>query len=161
MPDTGIIRCQCSTEQLMKCFSQIQLRKTLFRLSYLLLALLFIGACAEKSSHDPAPLGDKAALEKLADAYRKLSDDLPVTPAGLRPAARRKFLEQVFQTAGYDYSSTLIALATLPPGNINQYHRDLKQLLYLPHYDKRIEKLSDIYSEKEILAITAIDKLIK
>lgn len=135
-------------------------RVTALMMSVVLL-LLFAVACTDKQHAGAAPPGDKAALEKLADAYRNVAEGLPQNPTGLRPSARRKFLEQVFQQAGYDYSASLIALAGVDGSQINQYHHDLKQLLYLPHYDKRIAQLSDVYSEEEIRAITAIDKIIK
>lgn len=125
------------------------------------LLLLFASACTDKQQYGAAPLNDKATLEKLATAYRNIAQDLPVTPTGLRPTARRKFLEQVFRQAGYDYSSTLIALAQVPAQQVTQHHIDLKQLLYLPHFDRRIKQLSDIYSQDEIAAITDIDKHIK
>lgn len=125
-----------------------------------ILALVLLVACTQEQHFGPAPLGDKATLEKLADAYRKTALNLPVSPPGLTPSARRKFLEQTFHAAGYDYSATLIALSRVTKPDVNQYHRDLKQLLYLPHYDNRVQDLSDIYSKEEIAAIKAIDRTI-
>lgn len=122
-----------------------------------MLAIAMLGACTQGNNYGPAPLGEKAALEKLANAYRKESAKLTVSPTGMTPAARRKFLEQTFHAAGYDYSATLIALSTVASPTVNQYHKDLKQLLYLPHFDHRLMQLSDIYSKKEIAAIHAID----
>lgn len=122
-----------------------------------LLLIAALGACSGDQALGPAPLGDKAALEQLAKAYRQVSSTLPASPTGLAPAARRKFLEQTFHQAGYDYSATLIALSRVPKSAINQHHIDLKQLLYLPHYDRRIKQLSDIYSQEEIAAIKVID----
>jgi len=125
-----------------------------------ILALTLLVACTQEKHFGPAPLGNKAALEKLADAYRKMSRNLPVSPPGLTPAGRRKFLEQTFYEAGYDYSATLIALSKVTRADVNQYHKDLKQLLFLPHYDNRLKQLSEIYSKDEIAAINAIDKTI-
>jgi hypothetical protein len=123
-----------------------------------LLVITALGSCGDEKALKPAPLGEHATLEKLAQSYRQVSANLPTSPTGLTPEGRRKFLEQVFHQAGYDYSATLIALAKVPPADINQNHIDLKQLLYLPHYDKRLKQLSDLYSEEEIAAIKAIDK---
>ena len=123
----------------------------------IIIALLFISACGEKDLLNAAPLGDTATLEKLAEAYRAESNNLPATPTALTPAGRRDFLNRLFKTAGFSYSKTLIKLAEIEKNTITKNHRDLKQLLYLPHYDKRIDDLTKIYSQQEIVAINKID----
>lgn len=141
--------------------SQQTTRHTVYLALLVVILLSAAAACTNTGSYGAAPLGDKATLEKLADAYRNISDNLPVTPTNLSPADRRKFLGQVFNRAGYDYPSTLLALAKVQTPQVNQNHKDLKQLLYLPHFDKRLEALSEIYQPDEIAAITAIDEQIK
>jgi hypothetical protein len=123
--------------------------------------ILLVTGCDKNPRLIPAPLGNKAALEKLSKTYRQQSDILTSTPTSLTPQGRKKFLVQVFKAAGYDYSKSLVMLGDTPKANITQYHRDLKQLLYLPHYDRRLTDLSTIYSKEEIAAISNIDATFK
>ncbi|MGD8558814.1 MAG: hypothetical protein PVH04_04080 [Gammaproteobacteria bacterium] len=113
--------------------------------------------CGSDKRYPPAPLGDLGTLEKLAKTYEAASAGIPTNPVKLRPEARRKFLEQVFNDAGYDYSRTLLALAKIDAQNITQHHTDLKELLLLPHYGIKLETVKDIYSEEELEAIKQID----
>ena len=123
-----------------------------------LLLLLTMTFCSENTPQVSAPPGDKVALEKLADAYRKYSDGLPSSPANLRPEARKKFIKRVFSTAGYSYQATLSALSTVQKPEFSQHHKDLQELLFLPHHNNRLQDLPDLYSGQEIVAIEAIIK---
>lgn len=128
---------------------------------FTLLFMLTTSACSDNNTGISAPPGDKQALEKLAAAYRNQAGNLPVSPAGMNPGARRKFIERVFVEAGYDYSATLLRLSTIQKISINQYHIDLKQLLFMPHHNIRQQDLPGIYSDPEIAAIDSITKNIK
>jgi len=89
-----------------------------------------LAACG-KSPAPAAPLGEYAALERLAEAYRQTLQEVPTAPRAMRPEGRRLFVEQVFRTAGYDYAATLAALAQgLDASDKNQ--RDLAELVSLP-----------------------------
>ena len=119
--------------------------------------LVTIVGCESRPRHPAAPLNDRTALEKLASAYKTVSETLAVSPVKLRAEARRKFVEQVFAEAGYDYTLTLVALAGTQPAAITQYHKDMKELLYLPHYGMKFEEVKDIYTDHESRAIQQID----
>lgn len=128
---------------------------------YWILLLLLLG-CAESNSQNPAaPLDSRPALEKLANAYEKISESIPSNPAKMRPQARRRFLEEVFGKAGYNYKATLGNLALVPAGQATQYHKDLKELLFLAHNGFHLENLPDIYSDEEKTQIRTIAENIK
>ena len=132
-----------------------------FRLTIILMLFFAFSGCGDKTQMPAAPLGKKQTLENLADAYRKTASQLSMSPTHLTPVKRRQFLEQVFSQAGYSYSDTLTALSSIEKSSINQHHKDLKQLLYLPHYDKKYQAISDIYSEEEIRTIKKIDQIFR
>ena len=125
----------------------------------LLLGILFLPGCdtSNTDQYPAAVLDDKETLEKLASAYKTVSETIPVSPMNLRPSARKKFVEQVFTEAGYNYSATLYALSQVQGHAITQYHKDLKQLLFLPHYRVKLEETKDIYTAEEIKAIELIN----
>jgi len=126
----------------------------------LALLLILISACDKQKPTKAAPLGEKQTLEILADAYRKVSAQYPIAPTSLNPKAKRDFVEQVFVSAGYHYSNTLIALSRIDPIEITQYHRDIKQLLFLPKMGLSEEDSKSIYSESERNAIREIENKI-
>jgi len=128
------------------------------RLAGALLFILSLAACSSGKSEveGAVPLGDRAALEKLAASYEKVSRQLMSSPATLAPQERKAFVKQVFADAGYDYG---ITLQTLAKGGLNkqiQFHHDLVELLFLPHLINRLDKLPDIYTPTEIAAIEKI-----
>ncbi len=99
-------------------------------LSVIALCAALLAACG-KPALPTAPLGDHAALEQLAEAYRQTLQEVPTAPRAMRPAGRLMFVEQVFRGAGYDYAATLAALAEgLDAGDKNQ--RDLAELVSQP-----------------------------
>jgi len=136
------------------------MQNTVILMLLLVAGLLNFAGCgsSHQNQHGAAPLDDKKALEQLAAAYEKASESIPVSPVQLRSEARKQFVEQVFNEAGYNYSATLQALAKTNPEAITQYHKDMKQLLYLPHYGIPFEEVKQIYSEQEIQAIQRIDQ---
>ncbi|NOY63685.1 MAG: hypothetical protein GXP10_11160, partial [Gammaproteobacteria bacterium] len=113
------------------------------------------------NSGGAAPLGQQAVLEKLAESYVTVSEQLPSSPNMLSPTSKKMFVEQVFSHAGYDYSLTLQALADASFDPSNQSHKDLVELLFLPHTGKAPAALSDIYSASEVIAIEKITALRK
>ena len=135
--------------------------KVLFHLTLLLLLALLIVACEQKKPGTAAPLNDIATLEKLAKAYKEVSDQFPVSPVNLAPNVRRKFVEQVFFSAGFGYSETLTSLSQVQKENITKLHRDMQELLFMPHYRLQADAMKDIYSEQELFAISKIETLFK
>ena len=136
------------------------MRKVLFHSIIKWILLFTIAGCNGHSSAVPAPAGDKTVLEKLAASYQKLSEQLPSRPSSLTPAGKRKFVEQVFAEAGYDYTTPLLAMADGGLDPANQLHRDLVELLFLPHAGMARENFSNIYSSSEIRAIERIQAAI-
>jgi len=129
-----------------------------------LIALVFLTgllACTETPPEQAAPLNDRPTLEKLADSYRFVADQFPVSPDKLAPKMRRKFVEQVFSNAGFGYRETMISLSRIDRGQITQLHRDMQELLFLPHHQLGKDSLGEIYSEEEIALIDKIDLLFK
>jgi hypothetical protein len=125
----------------------------LFTILFMAMCLL---ACSQAPSGTPAPLGDYATLEKLADAYRKVGQSYPVQPHSMRPAGRKQFLQQVFAEAGYDYSATLTAVAAAGVDASNQDHRDLVELLLLPHQGMAEADWDELYTRAELAAVQDI-----
>ena len=133
------------------------------RKAFILLAILFaftalISGCGEQ--HDKqnnekhaAPLGNQEVLESLADAYRKASAKLPVSPGGLTLKGKRAFLETVFENAGYDYQTTLLHIAGKDFNPEIQYHKDLAELVLFPQTGLSENDLNTLYSEAEIKAV--------
>jgi hypothetical protein len=119
------------------------------------LIALFSG-CGDKSTAlPPAPPGERVVLEKLAEAYEQISDQGSSSPNTWTPEDKHKFVREVFRKAGYDYSATLIRMGdAFRPAD--PLHRDLVELLFLPHTHIAPEKLSDLYSDEEIAAIERI-----
>jgi len=143
--------------------SQHYYSKTISIVSTLLLAALILGitACEKEQIRAPAPLNDVTSLEKLATAYNEISQQFPVSPSNLAPGARRKFVEQVFTTAGYGYEETLASLSEVKKDDITKLHRDMRELLFLPHYGLPKEALAGIYSERELAFIAKINNNFK
>jgi len=126
----------------------------------MIVVALLSGCSGTSESTQPAPLGDKEALEKLAASWEKVSSDkLSVSPAGLPGNDRKKFLEQVFADAGYNYTATLKQLAAQGVDKNNKLHTDLADLVLLPHHGPRIPMdPADIYTTEELQAVAAIER---
>ena len=126
----------------------------------LILVLLVLSAC-DNGSLKSAPIGDHSVLEQLADAYRNVAQEYPVQPASMRPAGKKKFIEGVFTTAGYSYSATLKTFAKQGVDTTNQDHRDLTELLMLPHKGLTDTDMAELYSIEELVAIRSIQSSLK
>jgi hypothetical protein len=128
-----------------------------------LIAYLFtmgIGLSGCHADHGPpAPLGERAALEKLASTYEQLSGQLPVSPTGLTPQGKLKFVQQVFKQAGYDFNATLQALAQTPPESLSSYHKDMMELVLLPNQGLSEQATQDLYSAAQLTSIKTIKTL--
>jgi hypothetical protein len=122
-------------------------------------SLVVLSGCGSGDRLPSAPLGDRATLETLAEAYKNASKSIPMNPVKMPPESRREFVERVFTEAGYDYSRTLLDLAGTQQKDISTHHRDLKQLLFLPRYGIKPEEAKAIYSEEEWRAMQKIEKL--
>jgi hypothetical protein len=86
-----------------------------------------------------------------------VSNELPVSPRGMRPEGRRQFLERVFTKAGYDYSASLQALSQQMDVT-NKDHRDLADLLLMPQAGLADDDLGKVFSSAEIEAVRVINK---
>lgn len=119
-------------------------------------ACFMISACAEKRSSSAAPLGEVSALEKLASSYRSVSAQLPIQAQKLPPKGKKEFVEKVFQDAGYNYSSTLIALSESKLDPFNEHQRDMAKLLFLPIDNLNSADYESLYEKQELMAIKEI-----
>lgn len=117
--------------------------------------------CNSDSPRKPAPIGDHAVLEQLATSYRSVSDEYPTQPASMRPKGRKEFVKRVFEVAGYNYGATLSAFAKRGADVINQDHRDLAELMFLPHRGVSKVDMEKLYSTDELQAIRAIEADLK
>lgn len=124
------------------------------------LPFLIVSGC-DNGNHKPAPIGDHAVLEQLAEAYRSVAEGYPVQPSSMRPAGKKEFVERVFSTAGYHHASTLKAMAVQGADVSNQDHRDLAELLMLPHKGLAERELAALYSSEELAAIGSIRVIFK
>lgn len=118
----------------------------------LVVILLMLVACSD-DIQKPAPAGDHAVLEQLAQAYRTVGERYPMQPQAMPPSGRKDFLSKVFNQAGFSYSVTLLALGQPDASIANQDHRDLVELLLLPNKGLSDEDLSSIYSVDEQAAV--------
>jgi len=119
------------------------------RLLYVIALCAALLAACGKPALPAAPLGDHAALEQLAEAYKQTLQDVPTAPRAMRPAGRLLFVEQVFRGAGYDYAATLTVLAVgLDAGDKNQ--RDLAELVSLPFAGLSDAGLDELLSGDEL-----------
>ncbi len=129
--------------------------KTLFCIA----AAAMLAACGYNKSDptDPAPIGDKATLQKLADSYNKLADKFPRSPMELPPDERKAFVEQVFINAGYSYDATLHELATANIDFSKKDVTDLVQLLTMPQRNTDSSNdVKSIYSPAELKDMIAL-----
>jgi hypothetical protein len=126
----------------------------------LFLSLLVLSACGNGSLKS-APIGDHAVLEQLADAYRNVAQQYPVQPASMRPAGKKKFIEEVFRAAGYSFSASLLTFAKQGVDVTSQDQLDLAELLMLPHKGLTDSDMTMLYSTEELDAIRFIQTSLK
>ena len=119
--------------------------------------LLVMGCAQDEEPARPAPIGDKAVLQHLAEAYEKVAEDLPVSPWMLAPKERKQFVKDLFAKAGYSYAATLQEMAASKWDVADQNTLDLIQLLLLPHANLAPSaRLEGVYTPQEAAAIRAI-----
>src|SRR3569833_752865 len=82
--------------------------------------VLSLTACEKDGPATPAPIGDHAALEKLAKNYEAISEQLPVSPPYLQSKWRKEFVERVFAASVYQYAATLHRMAQNKKNENNQ-----------------------------------------
>ncbi len=117
-----------------------------------LLAILGLMACDDEKQQG-VPIGNYAALEQLATAYRKVGEKYPVQPQAMPAKGRKEFLNEVFMRAGYSYSATLIAVGQSATDGSNKEQRDLVELLLLPVKGVSNEVRADLYTDDELVAM--------
>jgi hypothetical protein len=125
------------------------------------IAAVAVAACGytQTGPTDPAPIDDKAALQKLADAYNKLADKFPRSPSELPPDERKAFVEQVFMNAGYSYAATLHEMATAKIDFSKQNVTDLADLLTMPQRNvSSADDIRSIYSPTELKEMQALEQ---
>lgn len=128
----------------------------------LLCVITAIAGCDTGASDKAVPLGDRAALERLADAYRTIAEGLPSNPLNQLPEDRRRFVEAVFREAGFGYAVTLKQIGQrhgLDPAQT--LHRDLAQLVLLPASGLVREDIEKIYSAEEVVAVERIQEAVR
>ena len=128
----------------------------------LMVGVVLLSACstADKPGK-PAPIGDKAVLQHLADEYTKLAQKVTVSPMRLSPSDRKDFVVKVFAASGYSYSSTLHRMAEGGWDVNDQNARDLVQLLFMPHADIRPSQgLEGVYTQQEMADVRKIQGML-
>lgn len=114
-------------------------------------------ACSSKQDNlVPAPRGDLATLEKLATAFRSVSETLPQSPVQQIPPDKLKFVRMVFSEAGFDYHATLLAFAADELEPTNQRQRDMAELVLFPTIGVSDVDLAKLYTEAELAAVGRI-----
>ena len=126
-----------------------------------MLLVSLLAACGQQQVGKAAALGDYAALEALATAYRKVAEQYPVQPRVMPPETRKEFVQKVFVEAGYDYTATLGAMAQQGVDVTNQDHRDLATLVLMPHQGLSAEDTEDLYSSGELTSIRTIEAALR
>ena len=137
------------------------MKSFIYKTIFCMITVAALAACGHNNSGptDPAPIDDKAALEKLADNYNKLADKFPRSPMQLPPGERKAFVEQVFINSGYSYKATLHEMATADIDFSKKNVSDLAQLLTIPQ--RNVSSLNDvesIYSSTELKEMAALEK---
>jgi len=127
----------------------------------MVLAMSGLFGCNNSGPRTPAPIGDHAALEQLATAYRSVADGYPVQPTSMRPKVKKDFVQRVFTTAGYHYGATLSAFANQGVDITNQDQRDLAELLLLPLRGLGEEDMKKLFSAEELQAIRILQADLK
>lgn len=124
--------------------------------AFIMMLAVVMAGCSASDSGKAAPIGKLSALEDLADSYTKTSEQLPMNIQVLPASQKREFLEQVFKSAGYDYSATLIAMGQANLDKSNKNQKDLAELVLLPTTALSADALADIYADDELNAINQI-----
>jgi len=120
-----------------------------------------LAACSAKDEPGkPVPIGDRAALERLAAEYNKLAETAPISPRRLSPGQRKDFVVRVFSASGYSYSSTLHQLAEGGWDVNDQNAKDLVDLVFMPHTNIDVSQgLKSVYSEQELADVRKVQQM--
>ncbi len=123
---------------------------------FLVIFTLVLAGCSDHVAELPAAsFGDITVLEKLAKSYEKIAEYIPVRPQKLRQEDKKKFVEDVFKDAGYNYKKTLLSPAAQQVMK-SKHHRDLAELVLLPTTGLDEQSLTELYDAAELLAIAAL-----
>lgn len=126
------------------------------------LLVMVLQACSQGPAElTAAPLGDRSVLEDLADAYTEVSNGkLAASPMTLPGDKRKQFLEEVFAAAGFSYSLTLSGMASEQFDKNQKLHRDLADLVLMPHRNQRNPRVAmdRIYTAQELQDIAVIER---
>ncbi len=138
------------------------MKKIMLALVMGLVVLSSVGCSTDEAVLTAAPLGDRPALERLAESYTDVSNKrLTVSPMSLFGKERRDFLVRVFSGAGYDYSATLRALA-MNYDKTDKLHKDMVELVLMPHRNLSISMpAAKIYLPDELMDVATIERLVK
>ncbi len=131
------------------------------RAAVALAALMWLSACSnEPAELSAAPLGQRPVLESLAEAYTAVSsENLSTSPKSLPGEERKRFVERVFERAGYSYSKTLHQMAGAAFDPANQLHVDMAELVLMPHRNPRFAlELTDVYSSQELQDVAVVER---
>jgi hypothetical protein len=134
----------------------------MLRIGLLFLGLLSLAACSTADEPGvPAPIGDHAALQRLAEEYTKLAQDMPVSPTRMSPDKRKDFVVRLFAASGYSYSSTLHQMAGGGWDVNDQDAKDLVDLLFMPHtHIDPTQGLEGVYTEQELADVRRVQKML-
>ena len=122
---------------------------------------LLLTACSTADEPGiPAPIGDKAALQRLAGEYTKLAQNMPVSPLRMPPDKRKDFVVKVFAASGYSYSATLHQMAQggWDPNDSNS--KELVNLLFMPHTNIHSgDGIQGVYTEQELADVRKVQRM--
>jgi hypothetical protein len=131
------------------------------RIGVALVGLVMLAACSTADEPGkPVPIGDKAALQHLANEFTKLAQNVPVSPMRLPPAKRKDFVVKVFAESGYSYSSTLHELAAGGWDVNDQNAKDLVDLIFMPHTNiSPSQGLEGVYTDQELADVRKVQRM--
>ena len=129
------------------------------RLIFLFLLTPFLFSCSQDGALEPAPVGQRPVLEKLAKAYEKIARQVEGNPRQLPPDERLRFVRFVFKEAGYDYDATLQAMSASQLDPMNTLQRDMAELLLLPHRASGWVKPESVYPDADLAAVDRLESV--
>lgn len=133
----------------------------MMKITAVLLCAMLAACTGRNAPQQPAPIGDHAALERLAAEYNKLAENLPVSPWRMTPADRKDFVVKVFAASGYSYAATLHRMAEGGWNPEDKNAKDLIDLLFMPHTDiKAGDGMKGVYSEEEMADVRQVQKML-
>lgn len=132
----------------------------MLRVGLLLVGLILTACSTADEPGKPVPVGNRTALQHLADEYTKLAKDVPFSPMRLPPDKRKDFVVKVFAASGYSYSSTLHQMAAGGWDVNDQNAKDLVDLLFMPHANVDPgQGFEGVYSKQELADVRKVQKM--